>query len=335
MKSASFLESLWYANLDPDAHGTLPPLYLGVATDDLGLGRERCCEVWISACRGMIFHIHQNRTEKFATYSGGNPISSKRAPGKAYFFNKASNPAWVALGLRSFRRYFRRQTRVLANVELASDEQYELVGRRPLEGDAGFIERVISVYGESLSVPVGFAIDTLADSRFLAKFALGIGYKAGGRRYLESRYARTLRSHLNHPNPTQRPAIAAPAMLESSEVLGARHQILSWRGGIQMTFVRTGEFAGVHISVWGRHASIVISDDLELAGADWDKVFPRYGAVYVIVPQKDYFSPAIALPSYLNHIQGHRPFPELARAEVGRLGSLEDLPQKNPTPDCC
>ena len=167
LKGASAFESLWYADLSPDSRAVLPPIYWGVLADDLALGAGLSCEVWLSACRGVIFHVHSNLTDEYAACSGGNPIGQKRNPGVAYFFNKASDMRWVALGLRSFRRYFLRQKRVLPNLVLNSEEQHRTFGLKPSESDDAFALELIARYGETLSMPVSISMQFGADQRFL------------------------------------------------------------------------------------------------------------------------------------------------------------------------
>lgn len=333
LKGAAAFESLWYANLDLNSRSTLPPICWGVVADDLALGTELACEMWISACRGVILHVHPNLTERYINYSGGNPIGQKRTPGTAYFFNKATDMRWVALGLRSFRKSFSRQKRILANIVLANDEQHKIFGLKPSGEDQDFIQKIFSRYDETLSMPVSIAVQFGSDQRFLAKFALGLGFKLGGAAYLDSEFAHKLGAHLNEPDINKRPPIVAPVMLEGSPAGSRFHDMLSWRGGIVIYFSRLGNIAGVHLSIWGHHATIALSDRADIDLPNWCDSLGGNDAMFVVVPQTEYFSPVIRPVDFIAHCGGRAIHPDLKRAETGRLASLEDLPERNPGED--
>lgn len=330
VKGAGALDSLWYANVDLESRSKLPPWYLGVASDDLGLEEGLACEVWVSACHGVILHVHSNLEEKYSAYSGGNPIGQKKNPGTAYFFNKATDIRWVALGLRSFRRHFPRQRRILANLQFEVESNYALFGERPSGAEAQFVERILAKYDETLSpIPVSVSFQMGVDERFFAKVALGLGSKLGGAVYLNSNYCKRLRAHLNEPDPSKRLPIGAPP-LGTGKGGDALHEMLTWKGGILLFFVKVDNVAGFHLSIWGRHASIALSDEAEATLPEWDRFFPSGGAIFVIVPQTEYFSTAINPVDFVGHVRGQRVHPALALAEQGRLASLDELPPRIP-----
>jgi len=122
-------------------------------------------------------------------------------------------------------------------------------------------------------------------------------------------------------------------MLEGAPAGDRFHEMIRWKGGIVIYLSKLGDVAGLHLSIWGYHATVALSDEADSVFPEWEKVIGYNGAIFVIVPQIKYFSPSISPVEFIAHCNRRMVHPELRKAEAGRLASLDDLPAKNPEHD--
>lgn len=49
---------------------TLPLNYMGPLVDDIGIGAEEICELWLGPCGCQIYHIHQRDDTRWDSIAG-------------------------------------------------------------------------------------------------------------------------------------------------------------------------------------------------------------------------------------------------------------------------
>jgi hypothetical protein len=165
-----------------------------------------------------------------------------------------------------------------------------------------------------VSVSVDFS------SRFLCKLALGIGHNLLGNAFGVTTYAGELRKALREKDPQKRAVIevrgsnyfAANRLNELAKLLG-----LSGTWVIALNAYDTAFILSV-ITPAKRFMSIIVSDDPSLwAGDKFDKY--RYGAVFVVLPQRDMFLGPIDMQRYLARAVDGASIPELSAIEALRI----------------
>ena len=188
-KNDDALAALQYLDLSA-SDSILPLVYMGIL-ESLQLRQEQVCETWLGACGARFYHIHQRDDPRWDTFAGGDPMTRKSDPGRVYFVNTSTNLQWIGLALRSMKSHFRRARHYASNLEIQGGDdptsplfhsvdevaQQELDLIRALGNDT---------HMHNVKIQLGF------EERFLAKMALGLGYKILGTSFLETDYARHL-----------------------------------------------------------------------------------------------------------------------------------------------
>lgn len=173
-----------------------PLLYFGYLDIDNKMGFEHC-ELWISPCKGRIFHFHNNKDEGYYSYAGGNPISRKKTPSLALFVSTTTKQELLILGLNSFYKHFQKVERVVSHIEFKEGIPTKL-GRYPNNFESTWtnwyhekIEKGCNNKHKcNFSIQLGYA------DRMLAKIALGLGGNLFGEPFLKSDYSRMLRDYM-------------------------------------------------------------------------------------------------------------------------------------------
>ncbi len=261
---------------------TFPLLYFGYLDVDKKLGFENC-ELWISPCKGRVFHFHNNNGKEFYGYAGGDPRSRKSSPGVALFVNTTDDIELLELGLRSYYKHFSKSERVVSHIDFQNEIPPKL-GRLPNTKETEWIEWYHDEIGTkcknrhkcSFSIQIGYS------DRMMAKIALGVGFNLFGEDYLNSECYNKLREYMWQKD------------LEARNNIGVlRHDTFPQRDGIfsvlnpsikDVTIFVTLQSIGVILSmiIYGDEQSIAITTNTDFKLKFWENF--KYGFVYQISP---------------------------------------------------
>lgn len=302
--------------LDLNSPQSVSPLaYMGPVSE-LALPEDEVCEMWLGPCGSHFYHIHKRDKSEWDGYAGGNPRARGSDPGRAYLALTTQRQEWIMLLLRSFKASFRRARRYPVNFGFGpqSDPQ-DFV----LEPDADAEQEAQRL----LTLPEwrnhSVTINTQFDYRFLAKLALGMGYKILGDAYLKTPYCGDVRKALWAKDAQTRETIPLRGanFLNSSEDKTA--ELMSHPAGYVVRLHIVGNDLALSLNLpSGKVMHVSVSNSPELwAGADFEPY--RQGVTYLISPQLGRFVGPISLPQYIAHKTGVGTVPELQPIEAQRV----------------
>ena len=181
--------------------------------------------------------------DRMDSYSGGNPIDTKKKPSIAYFFPTSDNAVKFALGIKSFNRTFaKRNVRKILCAEV-SDSAGNQIKPSALEFDASIAEDIanraaILAAIQSGNVPATIAFNLKFDLRFMCKLALGIGYSLFRDDYLNDAMSIEARKGLW---PKQDEPISTLKGASTLHIDGANlAQIAGYPGAVAIMVMRVG-----------------------------------------------------------------------------------------------
>ena len=303
------------AYLDLENGYPLPLAYFGVV-QDIDPAPYGTAEFWIAPCRSRILHLHDSAGEKFTGYAGGNPIARKKKPGTAIFINAAENEKQARVDLRSFAQKFDKERRLVWGVSLSPDIAVSFeqkFGSEPTGADDLFVQKFIELERQPLRLGLSIRLDF--EHRFMAKVALGLGYKLLGDDFLKSSWSRRLRETLwaqgqaqGQLAPVGRGEIGRP----KEDTLG---DVLEWQGGVLLAVFPSQRNLVVAFNVFGARHEVVISDDPAFWGQVPDLML---GRVWVLIPQRKFCAGPISLNEFFRHKAGGSESPKLMEAESWR-----------------
>jgi hypothetical protein len=292
-----------------------PLMYMGVL-QNLTLGENFICEMWLASCGSHVYHVHERDDSRYDTYAGGNPIARKRQPGRVYLLFTTEAPEWIPLILRSVKASFGRDRRFGGNCAIQDDSKDDPFLHELDEASREELGKIMALPEEK---SMGFATDPYFEQRFLAKFALGLGFNILGQPFLNTSYAIHLRNALWEKDAERRKRIPLRGSGFFGNEANETDTFVGWPGAytIRLHIVAAHFVLTLHFPS-GRAVHIVISDDPSL----WvDENFDKYrnGAVFLVLPQLGQFVGPVPLPQYLAHRLGNIKLPELAAVEERRV----------------
>jgi len=191
-------QSLSIGNIEQlENHPKVYPLcYFGCLDIGHKMGFENC-EMWMSPCKGRVFHFHNNKDESYFSYAGGNPILRKITPGLTLFLNVSNDSEVLALGLKSFYKHFKKSERVVSYVVFDDGIDPEL-GRYPNDLELNWIDWYQTEIVKKLDGrhPAKKSIQLGCADRMLAKIALGLGVNLFGEDFLKINCSKSLRDYM-------------------------------------------------------------------------------------------------------------------------------------------
>ncbi len=316
VKTALASEALSYA--DPLNITALPLTYMGQLKGLKSIAENYVCEFWLSPCGGRILHIHNNYNERHYGYAGGFPLARRKNPGRAIYLNVSTEQWWVKTGLESFKKYFDKESRFISHVKCDNQNYLTTFGTVPSSDEEKIIEEYLSnSNGANDYISLSASIQTDFDQRFLAKLALGLGYRCFGERYLKTRHITTLRSWVKEGDPQKRnslPSISTSYFDSDLKIC----RLLSWKGGIILTLQGVGSLLILNFLAFGKVMHTIVSDDPGLWNLD-EKFRNGDGICYLIIPQRSYFWGPHSLSKYIAHKNGIALVPSLSQAESWRI----------------
>lgn len=199
-----FVKSLFLANeaatpesvrqyIDPRMPTSIQPLaYMGIL-EGVTTSPHEICELWLGACGVQYYHVHERDAPEWIAFTGGNPITRNKTPGRVYIAFTTAQQDWVNLALRSALRYFPKAARYGVNVVLRTEPgatEYLMQMDSAAQAEA---QRIAQMPNEKTMNP---AINLAFDHRFMPKLALGLSYNIFGKTFATSSYADKLRGQM-------------------------------------------------------------------------------------------------------------------------------------------
>lgn len=229
----NILNEAAYAFFNPGAPMGLPFKCMGLS--DLKLPRmdfeNEVCEVWLGPLGEQVYWVRP-KDERMGCYVGGNPIQTRIAESRAYFFFSERSAKFPILSWLSFKEAFED-----LNVKKLMGTIVE--GENPIdigfeEADEIDKERIVFLKGICFSDQMRkgeLRIDTRFDLRFLSKTGIGVAYALFGAKALDTDYAEELYKGLWHkpeePLPQIRGAsfFSHPGGEEIKRMTGEEHAV--------------------------------------------------------------------------------------------------------------
>lgn len=307
--------------LDLELGTPIPLAYMG-RVQGLDPTPYTAAELWISPCSSRVLHVHDNVDDKFMAFAGGNPIRRRKQPGAAIFLNAADDERWARLGLRSFSKKFERAARFVQGIRLPDDDaDYVERFKAAFGGPCDDVHERIAVRyleidrpGQPVRLNVTIPLDF--DQRFMAKVALGLGYKFLGEAYLASSWAKLLRETLWAKTLAAQERLRPVGFGEFGKKNEELARYLEWPGGIQISVMPVGRFLALYFNLYGAAYEVVISDDPYV----WNRNAELgEGRAWVLIPQRDFCEGGIAISTLLAHRLGKGPSERLTEAEGWRV----------------
>jgi hypothetical protein len=323
------LDALDY--LDPDKPtGILPLSYLG-SIQNIATQEGEVADFWVCAPGANIVHFRKADEEgTWNTYAGGDPRSqSKRSTaGRVLMALTSAEPYWVCTALSSVKSHFAKADRFVTNLQLPPTARHfrEPDPNDPQQAvDLRLFKEIEaqSVRGEWLHNRIAIAMG--ADGRFLAKLALGVGYKLFGAQFLYTPYGLDLRKAFREANPEKHRhiPIRGSGYLKSVDLADIADK-LRWPGGWVLLLLRHSDALSLTVQPpSGRSMVIQVTDDPELLGQLSSEY--RYGIAWLTVPGVARAVGSLPYPDYLTHQISKHPHPELCEL-AARRGRRDRLP---------
>lgn len=311
--------------LDLKSQTSIYPLsYMGVLTD-VALDADDICETWLGPCGVHYYHVHKADEPKWNAYTGGNPIARKADPGRAYIRLTTLQPDWVLLAFRSFMAYFPNARRYTPDGEVSMGPGVpEFVHAMDASAKA-VAEKILAVPDSKL---IGVTLDIAFEQRFMAKFALGIGYKIFGSTFLDTPYGKALRGAFREADLEKRAAygLRGAGFLKAQDDSSA--EFMGWKGAytVRMQVIGQELVLSLHFPS-SRAIHLVVSNEPSLwSSCSSDFAAYREGVVYIVVPQLGECAGPIPMGQYVAHRLGGIHVPALDALE-GKLIDPATLPQ--------
>ncbi len=249
---------------------------------------------------------------------------------RAYVIISSVNDYWALCDLFSFTAQFARAKRFCVTHVNEIDGRLLQNFCPPADPHDQFqkeeIEYIRARTNHAFRADVSVRLDY--SHRFLAKLALGFGFRLLGESFLASPYSQELRRAMWERDFRQRENFTVRGTdFLSGELREALGPVLLVRGAwVLMVQPSAGDLALAICTPTGRTATIAVSDNPTIwRGAASKQV--RDGAVFVIQPEQRFFEGPIAPPQFLAHQAGSISIPRLADLGNKRV-SLDALPPK-------
>lgn len=320
---------------DPKKPSYMPFAYIGF-DQDFPCKENEVCERWIGAAGEHLYHVHEKDDDQWGPYAGGDIIKRKKKnPGRAYMSLTSKEDYWILVATISFKKQFKTAKRCITNCELLPDiEHYEKLKHlfpTPDMDDKVQAEELnyIMQRGDNIVHSQG-VIDLGFEQRFLCKFALALGHKLLGKRFVETTYAKELRKGLWCKDFKERQKIkvrGTGAFNNDIEALKSLGDFLSIDAMWCITLKIVGDcLSAIITSPSAKMRTIVISDEPEL-WSDNQLQYLKDGHCYLFIPEISIALAPLLFSSMLAHKLKITIEPSISDIEKLRI-SREQLPEK-------
>lgn len=317
VKNSESNDVLGYVDFEDDKY-MIPFMYVG-QNEHVKHPLYEYCDYWMWHGGSRVYHFHNNYSDKFNAYAGGNPIArkDKRRAGEAYLVTATNSMIWTKKLLFSFKEYFREAKRYGVNFNIenendflhtADDQENEIISKIRLIAD--------NEQKNSLVIQLGFEI------KFLSKVALALGCNLFGEEYYSSRYAQMLRNviweedYIKLQNYQHQ---MSSYFSDQDNPLKQVSHLIAWKGGHTIILCPIDNKLLLLLYLSGNLNPIVvcIAENIDKYNNDFLKAFSD-GCVWILIPQKQIFTGPYSLPEYLAYQMGDKSF-------IGDLIEIENL----------
>jgi hypothetical protein len=312
-----------YLSLENSSKGAFPLHCMG-PLPDVETRPGETIEFWLGPCGEYILHFRpEDKEELWASYAGGDPRkgSKKSRAGRAYLTFTSEEPFWVLVALKSFKLHFNCE-RYIVNADVRDDWTAFKKPDRSNEvqaADLAVVESIREVAANGKFIRARPAIHFDLGNRFLAKVALGTGYKTFGKNFLETECAKALRQGFREVDPKKRQNIEVKGSgLFSPAGLGGAEEIIKWPGAwvLFMVVVEEKLTLGI-VTPAGKSMNVLVCDDANLVGK-LDKM-ERDGRIWLTIPALGEAMGPISFPQYLAHQTRNISVPALTALAAKRI----------------
>ncbi len=316
-----------YIDFNNDKY-TLPFIFVGkkrkIKHDDY-----KFCDIWLWQGGSKVYHFHNNYTEPFDTYSGGNPIAikDKKRAGEAYLISSTDNLLWIKKLLLSFKEYFGKTKRYAVNLSIQNENDILF---NPSDKEQAIIDKIYNL-GEDGLIKTRIAINIYFEIRFLSKLSLALGHSLFGNSYLNTSYAQILNKTIWEKDNKQieNNKLKILNFFHSPDISNSfPSEILAFKGGhtIILSIIYNKLVLVLYLSGNIKPHIMEITDQLNTFGKN--NILEKYpnGLVWVLVQPLNIFSGPFGLPEYLAYQSGDKNFiTDLVDIENSYI-PFEDLP---------
>lgn len=309
VKNTTSTDYLGYVNFH-DNHYILPFIYMGT-NDEIKHPNFSFCDYWMWHDGSRVYHFHNNYSEKFNAYAGGNPIGhkDKKRAGEAYLVGVTNNPIWLKKLFFSFKEHFNNTKRYSVNISIQNKNDFL---HTPTEFENQMIESILQIAADEqknqIVIQLGFEL------RFLSKVALALGHNLFGDQYDISDYAKMLRDVLwedDYKKLLEYQHQISNFFGDENSPLKNLSEIIAWKGGHTIIFFPIDDKLLLLLYLSGDKRPIVltITDELKQYENVQLSEFPN-GFVWILIPQRKIFKGAYGFPEYLAYRTGDKSFIE-------------------------
>lgn len=255
----------------------LPLRYMGIV-EELKYG-EKICELWIGPAGSTIYHFHDPFPLEGLPAMVGIPPSIKRKNidfGFTFIFVTNDNEIWYPTIFYSFINAFKESDKYLGN------------GNTPPGGAFSDIPKKLkdlhtslkNISGKTHKAGLNLALD--GEVRFLAKIALGIGYKLLGDDFANSESAKLLRGFMWAKDSKEREVypVHGTGFSNINKDENSMKELFGWEGGHVLSLTSVGGAIGLHITIYNTVTATIKIDDFK---EEYKNIIGD-GLCYIIVP---------------------------------------------------
>ena len=318
--------------LEPDKPTAVPLLFFG-ELPEFPTPSAMVCERWGAPGGSHVYNVRPRDEPEWFGFAGGKPRRRKEEDaGRAYVAIASANEYWALCDLFSFTAQFARAKRYCVTDIKGLNAHALQALCPPADPHDQFqkteIEFIRARTNNTSRVDMSVRLDY--SHRFLAKLALGLGFRLLGEPFLASPYTQSLRRAMWERDFRRRRKLSVRGTdFLRAELKESLDQILFVRGAwVLLLQPSEVDFALVVCTPTGSMATVVLSDDPMIWRAT-ASARVQDGTVFVIQPQQRFFEGPITLPQFLAHQARSISIARLADLENKRV-SLDALPPKHP-----
>lgn len=256
---------------------------------------EKICEMWIGPAGSVIYHFHETFPLEGLPAMVGIPPSirgKKIDYGFVFLFITNSNPTWYPTIVRSLHHAFSKSQLYVGN-----DAPFSAPFSNIPENLNDLHNHLKNISGKSHNTDLAISIN--GEVRFLAKIALGIGYKLFKESFSNSESADLLRKFMWAKDSKAREEypIHGTGFHKANKDGESMLELLGWEGGHVLALTSVGGAIGLHFTIYNSVTSTIKITDFK----EEYKSIIGDGICYVIVPGLRKVVGPIKMIEFLNH----------------------------------
>ncbi|MFA5216666.1 HNH endonuclease [Sulfuricurvum sp.] len=325
IKNSTSMDFLGYIDLENPKY-TIPFIYLGL-NEHIKHPEYTYCDYWLWQGGGRVYHFHNNYSDKFNAFAGGNPIGQKdkRRAGEAYLVSSTNNLVWIKKLLFSFKEHFKYAKRYSVNINIQNENDLLDVAS---DKENEIIKNILAIANDEqknqIVIQLGFEI------RFLSKVALALGCNLFGDDYYRSSYAQMLRKVIweeDHTKLENYQHQMSSFFSDQNNPLKQVSEIIAWKGGHTIVLFPIDNKLLLLLYISGNKNPIIltITDEFNKFNNTLTSEFPN-GCVWILIPQRQIFKGKYGFPEYLAYKMGDKSLMEDLSEIENLYVEFENLP---------